>query len=269
MHSTHAHAAAGVPEGAAGATLAVARDAFGRAAAATPRDADVHTALGVIAHLAGDYAQAASAFEAALALRPEDYSLWNKLGATLANSGRSDAAKGAYAHALRHKPNYMRAWSNLGIAHSNLGEYAAAAQYFLKALRLNGGADAVWGYLQTALVMMGAGERLAQAHARDVEGLIAALGVAEGLQEPGMATSALGGVLRPDVPSVAAALPHGASMVAQHSMAAQHSMPARGEVVGGGARGLDEGFVEELAKAVSDGLFAQPVDPAAQLDEGL
>lgn len=164
----------------AGDVLSRARDAFVRAAGAAPGDADVQTAVGVIAHLAGDYPAAVAAFDAAVRLRPDDYSLWNKLGATLANSGRSADAKRAYGAALRHKPNYMRAWSNAGISYSNLGEYGDAARFFLKALTLNGAADSVWSYLRTALLMQGDLDALGMADAKDVGALVRRLGVAEG-----------------------------------------------------------------------------------------
>eukprot|EP00892_Ulva_mutabilis_P005938 jgi/Ulvmu1/3716/UM170_0022.1 len=182
-HPKHSLAATVTDSVAPSGALSRARDAFARAAQTAPADADVHTALGVTAHLAGDFPAAVLAFEAAVRLRPEDYSLWNKLGATLANSGRSAEAKRAYATALRNKPNYMRAWSNAGISHSNLGEYREAARYFLKALTLNSRAQAVWGYLRTALLMLGDLQAIEVADAKDVRALVQRLGVAEGLPE--------------------------------------------------------------------------------------
>lgn len=154
-----------------------AKAAFTRATAAAPQDADLQTALGVICHLSGDFVAAAAAFERALAVRPQEYSLWNKLGATLANSNRSAQAQGAYARALQCKPNYMRAWANLGISHGNLGQYGDAARYYLKALSLNPRGDGVWGYLKTAVVLMGRMELVAAVDARDVGALTTALGV--------------------------------------------------------------------------------------------
>lgn len=229
--TAHAHALEGLPEDLSAASMEDARTAFRRAIESTPSDADLHTALGVLAHLAGDFTQATAAFEEGLRMRPEDYSLWNKLGATLANSGRSEAAKGAYAHALQHKPNYMRAWSNLGISYSNLGEYGAAAKYFLKSLTLNRGADSVWGYLQTAVVMMGNEEALQLVHSRDVDALSRLLGVATGVPggpEPGMATAALAGAF---------------GGVGQGQGALGTGMPPT----------VSNGFVEEFTNAFADG----------------
>ena len=246
----HVHALEGLPKNVATVSMQDARAAFTRAVERTPSDSNVHAALGVIAHLAGDYAQATSAFEEALRMRPDEYSLWNKLGATLANSGRSEAAKGAYAHALRHKSNYMRAWSNMGISHSNLGEYGAAAQYFLKSLTLNRNADSVWGYLQTAAVMLGSEEALQLVHARDVEGLVGLLGVATGNPgepEPGMGTATLasGHMGVPGGPNTSSA-PHWEL----DPLSTVDGAPGHGRGVLGG---LDAGFVEGLSEAFEEG----------------
>jgi peroxin-5 len=156
-----------------------AREAFERAAAAAPQDVDLQTALGVIAHLSGDFRAATQAFERALAARPDEYSLWNKLGATLANSNRSGDAKAAYFRALQLKPSYMRAWANLGISHGNLGQYTDAAGHYIKALTLNPHAEGVWGYLKTAVVLMGRMDLVGIVDAKDIGRLTAELGSAD------------------------------------------------------------------------------------------
>jgi peroxin-5 len=61
-----------------------------------PRDADLHTVLGVLFHISSDFDKAIEAFKTAVKLRPDDPALWNKLGATQANSQRSAAAVHAY-----------------------------------------------------------------------------------------------------------------------------------------------------------------------------
>jgi hypothetical protein len=255
----HTHALEGLPEDLSMVSMENARAAFRRAVETSPWDVDVHTALGVIAHLAGDYAQATTAFEEALRMRPEDYSLWNKLGATLANSGHSEAAKGAYTHALRHKPNYMRAWANMGISFSNLGQYGAAAQHFLKALTLNSNAESVWGYLQTAAVMLGNEEALQMVHARDVDGLTRLLGVASGNPaelEPGMGTAAL----RPrdmGKPNIST------SDWGPNDLDRGFGVMGDGKGVLGG---LDDGFVEKLSEAFAEG--STPEIPPFQGERG-
>jgi peroxin-5 len=156
-----------------------ARAAFERAAAAAPEDVDLQTALGVIAHLSGDFRAATAAFERALATQPDEYSLWNKLGATLANSNRSGEAKSAYFRALQCKPGYMRAWTNLGISNGNLGQYRDAAQNYIKALTLNPRGEGVWGYLKTAVVLMGRMDLVGAVDAKDLGALANELGCAE------------------------------------------------------------------------------------------
>lgn len=146
-----------------------------RALGARPRDADLHTALGVVHNLARRYDEAAGAFRAALELRPGDYSLWNKLGATLANSSQSREAVPAYRRALELKPNYMRAWTNMGISYSNLADYDTSARFYVRALTLNPRAAAVWSYLRTALMCGGRTDLLPAAQAEDLAALSAQL----------------------------------------------------------------------------------------------
>lgn len=241
-HPQHCHAAAA--SGEAGDALARARDAFGRAARAAPGDADVQTALGVTAHLAGDFPAAVAAFDAAVRLRPDDYSLWNKLGATLANSGRSADAKRAYATALRNKPNYMRGWSNAGISFSNLGEYQSAARLFLKALTLNSRADAVWSYLRTALLMMGDLDALEMADARSVEALVRRIGVADGV--PDVDTGGLVGGGRELLPGDHGAAP-GGSVGVGFGEDADVGIGQGVDFLGAGAGADEEALVPEAA----------------------
>ena len=145
------------------------------AAAASPQDADVHAALGVLCNLSRRYDGAVTAFKAALALRPQDYSLWNKLGATLANSARSAEALAAYQKALDLKPNYMRAWTNMGISLANIGDYEGSARYYVRALALNRRATAVWGYLRTSLSCAAREDLMPAADAEDIDALLKSL----------------------------------------------------------------------------------------------
>ena len=142
---------ASLESGDAGATPAATLALFKRAAQLAPRDADVHAALGVLAHLARSYDEAIAAFNAALDINPNDYSLWNKLGATQANSARSAEAMAAYQRALDLKPNYVRAWANMGIGYANQGKYERSVGFYVRALSLNPRAESVWGYLRISL----------------------------------------------------------------------------------------------------------------------
>jgi peroxin-5 len=150
-HLEREHAAQFASNPSAGATPAATLALFKRAAAAAPRDADVHAVLGVLAHLCRSYDEAIAAFNAALDINPRDYSLWNKLGATQANSARSAEAMAAYQRALDLKPNYVRAWANMGIGYANQGKYEKSVGFYVRALSLNPRAESVWGYLRISL----------------------------------------------------------------------------------------------------------------------
>lgn len=150
LHSTVMQNTSGPPDSSQNLSFTIRL--FQEAAAASPQDADVYAALGVLLNLARRYGDAVDAFRTALSLNSNDYSLWNKLGATLANSSRSGEAIDAYRRALEQKPNYMRAWTNMGISLSNLGKYEESARYYIRALSLNTDAGSVWGYLRTSLI---------------------------------------------------------------------------------------------------------------------
>lgn len=129
-------------------------DLFNRAAEASPLDADVFVALGVMENINRNYDAAIRALATACRLRPNDHTCWNKLGATLANSGKSDQAIVAYHQGLQLKPNYARSWSNLAIAHANIGQHGDAARFYLSSLVLNPDATHIWNFLHSAVVNM-------------------------------------------------------------------------------------------------------------------
>eukprot|EP00192_Tetraselmis_astigmatica_P006655 CAMPEP_0117683932 /NCGR_PEP_ID=MMETSP0804-20121206/20753_1 /TAXON_ID=1074897 /ORGANISM="Tetraselmis astigmatica, Strain CCMP880" /LENGTH=738 /DNA_ID=CAMNT_0005494737 /DNA_START=148 /DNA_END=2364 /DNA_ORIENTATION=+ len=158
-------------------TLTGTIDMFNAALEATPQDAEIASALGVLYNLSRDYDAAVQAFRHALEIQPSDYSLWNKLGATLANSSRSGEAISAYQRALDLKPNYMRAWTNLGISYANLGDHVESAKYYVQALELNPAAANVWSYLKTSLLCAGRSELMPAVENRDLGRLKASLGI--------------------------------------------------------------------------------------------
>ncbi|KAL4445746.1 hypothetical protein ABPG77_008945 [Micractinium sp. CCAP 211/92] len=171
-HPKHAAAAAAVQDpGDSSQMAAYVAALFEAAARASPQDAELHSALGVVYNLSRQYDDAVAAFREALRLQPSDYSLWNKLGATLANSARSSEAISAYQKALDLKPNYMRAWTNMGISLANLGDYDASARYYVRALALNPRASSVWGYLRTSLTCAARQDLLSAADAEDLPAL--------------------------------------------------------------------------------------------------
>jgi peroxin-5 len=127
---------------------------FKQATRASPSDADVFVALGVMENINRNYEEAVKALATACRLRPHDHTCWNKLGATLANSGRSEQAVIAYHQGLQLKPNYARSWSNLAIAHANLQQHGDAARFYLSSLVLNPNATHIWSFLHNAVLNM-------------------------------------------------------------------------------------------------------------------
>merc|ERR1719487_816317 len=156
---------------------------FNRAAEASPLEADVYTALGVMENINRNYDKAIRALAMACRLRPNDHTMWNKLGATLANSGKSEQAVIAYHQGLQLKPNYARSWSNLAIAHANLQQHADAARFYLSSLVLNPGATHIWSFLHSAVLNMGGADAplLSAIDRRDLD---AAKGLIEGVLSP-------------------------------------------------------------------------------------
>lgn len=156
---------------------------FQRAAQASPLDADVFVALGVMENINRSYDGAVQALATACKLRPNDHTAWNKLGATLANSGKSEQAVVAYHQGLQLKPNYARSWSNLAIAHANLGQHTDAARFYLSSLVLNPEATHIWSFLQSAVLNMNMDSRYAM-EAIDQRDLSAATKVIDGVLDP-------------------------------------------------------------------------------------
>ncbi|EGR28043.1 hypothetical protein IMG5_184450 [Ichthyophthirius multifiliis] len=128
--------------------------AFEKASAMHPENADLHVSLAVLQYIARNYELSVLSFKNVLQIDPNNYSLWNKLGATLAQLGRADEAIEAYHRALELKPNYVRVWVNLGIAHAYKGDYVEAARLYLNALSFNPEAKHLWSYLQTCFMCM-------------------------------------------------------------------------------------------------------------------
>lgn len=142
---------------------------FQLAAQKTPQDAQVHSALGVLYNLSGQYPLAEEAFHTAIQCQPEEASLWNKLGATMANGNRSTEAIEAYRKALQLKPSYVRALANLGISFANQGRHDRACAAYLAALQRNGAAQHIWGYLKISLSSLNRPELVRLAEIGDVE----------------------------------------------------------------------------------------------------
>jgi len=169
---------------------------FQRAAEASPSDADIFVALGVMENINRNFDAAIQALARACRLRPNDHTVWNKLGATLANSGKSEQAVVAYHQGLELKPNYARSWSNMAIAHANLGKHKDAARLYLSSLVLNPDAVHIWNFLQSAVLNMNMNSQYAL-EAIDQRDLKAATQIIEGVLDPAKLPKPLDAPLRP------------------------------------------------------------------------
>ncbi len=89
-------------------------DAAQRAAAATPNDADAHSALGLTLLAQQRQDEALQAFAQAIAVRPRDYVLWLQLGRAQDIVGREQEAVAPFREAARLAPRYAQPPWQLG-----------------------------------------------------------------------------------------------------------------------------------------------------------
>ncbi|MFN4148997.1 MAG: tetratricopeptide repeat protein [Rhodocyclaceae bacterium] len=126
----------------------IAYEAYVRAFAADPRDAQSARHLAAIAAERKRWDVAESWLEKVLELVPGDADGWFNLGFVREHAGKAPSAIVAFKEAVRLKPGQDRAWYGMGLAHARLGEHAAAAAAFAEAARLqplNGEAFYQWG----------------------------------------------------------------------------------------------------------------------------
>ncbi|MEZ0228810.1 MAG: protein kinase [Planctomycetota bacterium] len=88
-----------------------------RAAQLRPRDARIHTNLGLARFHLRDMARAEDSFRAALDLEPSSTTVRNSLAAVLLESQRFDEASTILAALVKDEPSLASAWSNLARAH--------------------------------------------------------------------------------------------------------------------------------------------------------
>lgn len=96
--------------------------AFGRAAAADPRNADALAALGVIYAERGELSRSTETFRRVLALSPDKAYLHNNVGYALHLEGKHVEAIEALRTAVTLDPAYERAWVNLRKAAERAGQ---------------------------------------------------------------------------------------------------------------------------------------------------
>ncbi len=103
-----------------------ARAVLERAAKLRPRDARVHTNLGLARFYRRDMARAEDAFRAALDLEPASTTVRNGLAAVLIESQRFEEAATLLAALVKDEPANASAWSNLARCQRRLGKTDAA-----------------------------------------------------------------------------------------------------------------------------------------------
>ena len=94
-------------------------DAYHKARAMNPKDANLCLAMGVLAFIMRKFDDAIVHFQNGIKENPTDHSLWNKYGAALANNMDVEKAIEVYQTALELRPNYVRTLANIGLAHRN------------------------------------------------------------------------------------------------------------------------------------------------------
>ncbi|MBJ6801191.1 tetratricopeptide repeat protein [Geomonas propionica] len=135
----------------------------------TPDDVDLLTLSGALARLLGQPQQALEAFSRAAALDPAQAELHNNLGVVLEDLGRLDEAEELYRKALGLKADYPEAMGNLGNALLKQGEVDVAVARFCDAIALDPGYASAYYHLGHALRAQGEWQGAAQCYRKVVE----------------------------------------------------------------------------------------------------
>jgi tetratricopeptide (TPR) repeat protein len=114
-----------------------ARDAFLRALAIDPDDAEAHRMLSVVHGNMGGSAEALAEARRAVELDPGDARAYAVLGTALTRLGRHEQAVDAYRHAVRLKPNDFYIHHSLGLSLRRAGRLEEAAGAYRESLRWN------------------------------------------------------------------------------------------------------------------------------------
>ena len=133
--------------------LGAARDAFGRAAAIAPVQADVHAGIGALHLAAGEPARAATALRRAIALEPFNPGVYTNLGVAEARLGRLDQAARALERALELAtfplPRRHIVHANLAIIAARRGDREASTLALERALHAYPGFEAARSMLES------------------------------------------------------------------------------------------------------------------------
>jgi tetratricopeptide (TPR) repeat protein len=116
-----------------------AREAFEKAIALDPANADALIDLGRLAHAAGEVIKAASCYAEALKVRSDDSVAAFNLGVALEDLGREQVALSAYERALAIDPSCADAHYNLARLADQRGDQQAAIRHLAAYRRLTEG----------------------------------------------------------------------------------------------------------------------------------
>jgi Flp pilus assembly protein TadD len=109
-----------------------ARSNLRRVIGEAPRAVKAHNALGVIADMDAEHAQAQQHYAEALRWAPGSPVYLNNLGYSHYLSGDLGLAERYFTQALDRQPSYERAWRNLALVYAKSGRYAEALNAFRK-----------------------------------------------------------------------------------------------------------------------------------------
>ena len=108
-----------------------------RAAAIRPRDAEIHTTLGVAWRDCGRYADAIASYDRAIGLAPNYAEAHANRGVALRNLERNDEALQSYDRAIALKPDFVQAYANRALLLAELKRYPEALEGYRRALQIH------------------------------------------------------------------------------------------------------------------------------------
>lgn len=116
---------------------AEAKQLFEKAAKADPKNADVFYQIGLIAHEAKNWDEAASYLEKATSLKQDNHMWYFLLGESYLRKNDYAKAQAPLQKAANLKPDYRDAWYNLGLSYYNEGrDMRSAVQAFEKVVAI-------------------------------------------------------------------------------------------------------------------------------------
>ena len=111
-------------------------DAYKKAIAIKPDDADAYYNIGVTLQDQGKLEEAIEAYNNALAIKPDDADAYYNMGVTLKDQGKLEEAIEAYNKTLAIKPDFAEAYNNMGNALRDQGKLEEAIKAYNKTLAI-------------------------------------------------------------------------------------------------------------------------------------